>query len=587
MASADFQDFIDEVLEKTDIVDLVSMYSKLKRVGNRFQCLCPLHNDKKTPSFSISPDKQLFHCFGCGAGGNAIHFVMAKEGLDFMDALKLLAERANVPFPDTRTQRNAGSVDRKKRIYEINKVAARFFYDTLKSERGRAGLNYFRARNITPATIKKFGLGYAPDGWESLITHMRERGYHPKELEAAGLAVIRGNGTYYDKFRARVMFPIIDVRGNIIGFGGRVLGGGEPKYLNSPETAVFKKSQNLFGLNFAKNDNSGRILVMEGYMDVISLHQSGITNAVASLGTAFGEEHARLLKKYTTHAVLCYDADEAGQKAADRAGEILVNADIKTRVLVVNDGKDPDEYINKNGADMFRVLIERAKPYTEYKIDKIKQQYNLDDDMEKVEFTQAAAEVIAGIKSSVEAELAVGRLSDELKISPDSIRAEVAEVERRRRSREKTREERAAQSGTRVGASPEAFKQKNAERLLLSLMSEKNVFSEVCAAGIRPEDFSEGMHRRLAEIIYDTYGKTNTINFGDILHGFNPDEVGEAAAVLTDDKNVADKLRAAKDGIDTLVEIKRRRHRDELAAGGNLEELDREFRALKLKKGGN
>ena len=585
--AGDFQDFIDEVLEKTDIVDLVSPYAKLKRVGNRFQCLCPLHNDKKTPSFSISPDKQLFHCFGCGAGGNAIHFVMAKDGLDFMDALKLLAERANVPFPDTRSPsgQSAAKHDKKKRMYEINKTAARFFFDTLRSEKGKAGLNYFKNRGINPATIKRFGLGYAPDSWDGLLGYMSGQGYSPKELAEAGLAVLRENGSYYDKFRNRVMFPIIDVRGNIIGFGGRVIDGGEPKYLNSPETLIFKKSQNLFGLNFAKNDDSGRILIMEGYMDVISLHQGGITNAVASLGTAFGEEHAKLLKKYTTHAVLCYDSDEAGQKAADRAGKILLDADIKTRVLTVNDGKDPDEYINKNGADMFRVLIEQAKPYIEYKIDKIKQQYNLDDDMEKVEFTQAAAEVIVDIKSRVEAELTVKRLADEIKVSQDSVLAEVENVRRRRSRAEKIRETRRVEKNARVGASPEYFKLQNAEKLLLSLMSEKSVFA-AASRKIQPSDFTTELHRRIAEIIYDTYNKGNTFSFNDILSRFDASEVGSVASILADDKNVADKLKASETPIDIIIAAKHKRRQNELLSDGNLEELDKEIQVLKQRKGG-
>ena len=371
--SVDFQDFIDEVVQKNDIVDLISRYVTLKRVGNRFQALCPLHNDKKTPSFSVSPDKQLFHCFGCGAGGTVINFIMAKENLDFMEA----AEK----------NRAAQIHEKKKRMYEMNAEAARFFFNQLIAPENKHALDYLKDRKLLNSTIKSFGLGYAPDSWSALIDFMKTKGYTDEELVEVGLAVKRDNGTYFDKFRDRVMFPIVDLRGNVIGFGGRILRDKEnaPKYLNSPETLIFQKKENLFAMNRAKNTKSGQILAMEGYMDVISLHQNGFDNVVASLGTAFTPQQAELIKRYTDKVVLCYDADEAGQKATDRAGEILREADIKTKVLKITDGKDPDEYIKAKGAGMFQLLVENAESFIEYKVHGIEKKFNLEDPVAKIE----------------------------------------------------------------------------------------------------------------------------------------------------------------------------------------------------------
>ena len=308
--SSDFQSFIDEVIEKNDIVEIVSEYTKLKRVGSRFQALCPLHNDRKSPSFSVSADKQLFHCFGCGAGGTVINFIMAKENLDFMEAVKLLADRARIPMPDTRSaaQRNemAKVHDRKQRMYKMNSDAGKFFYSCLNNPKYAYAMEYFKKRNISMQTINSFGLGYAPDSWNMLLNHLKGLGYTESEIAECGLCVKReSDGSCFDKFRDRVMFPIIDLRGNVIGFGGRIINDKNPdaaKYLNSPETLIFKKKENLFAMNFAKNSKEDKLLIMEGYMDVISLHQKGFTNAVASLGTAFTPEQAQIIKRYKGRA---------------------------------------------------------------------------------------------------------------------------------------------------------------------------------------------------------------------------------------------------------------------------------------------
>ncbi|MBQ7981241.1 MAG: DNA primase [Oscillospiraceae bacterium] len=591
--SVDFQDFIDEVIEKNDIVDLISRYVTLKRVGNRFQALCPLHNDKKTPSFSVSPDKQLFHCFGCGAGGTVVHFIMQKENLDFMEAVKFLAERAGIPVPDYRStaerNRAARLHDKKKRMYEMNAEAGRFFYSQLIDPKNGQALDYLRRRKLTDSTIRRFGLGYAPDSWSALIDFMKAKGYTEDELCEAGLAVKRDNGTAFDKFRDRVMFPILDLRGNVIAFGGRILTDKEnaPKYLNSPETLVFKKKENLFAMNIAKNSKAGKFLLMEGYMDVISLHQNGFDNAVASLGTAFTPQQAEILKKYADKAVLCYDSDEAGQKATDRAGEILREARIKTKVLKVNEGKDPDEYINAKGAEMFGLLIDNAESFIEYKIHNIEKKYNLEDTVEKLEFIEEIAKVFANIKNSVEREIYVKEIARQTGISPDSIGAQVDNLIRRKAASDKTREQRQEKRDfeARTGGRSDLDKMRlyNAEKLLLNLMCEKEIFRGV-KERLEPGDFTEGLHRRLAEIIFEIMNSGETVNPMAVISRFEEQDIGAVSEILSDDKNVDNKLDAARMPLKIVLDYKRKTEEKASAQGGDTAKLQEIMDRLKKDK---
>ncbi len=591
--SVDFQDFIDEVIEKNDIVDLISRYVTLKRVGNRFQALCPLHNDKKTPSFSVSPDKQLFHCFGCGAGGTVVHFIMQKENLDFMEAVKFLAERAGIPIPDYRStaerNRAARLHEKKKRMYEMNAEAGRFFYSQLIDPKNGQALDYLRRRKLNDGTIRRFGLGYAPDSWSALIDFMKTKGYTEEELCEAGLAVKRDNGTVFDKFRDRVMFPILDLRGNVIAFGGRILTDKEnaPKYLNSPETLVFKKKENLFAMNIAKNSKSGKFLLMEGYMDVISLHQNGFDNAVASLGTAFTPQQAEILKKYADKAVLCYDSDEAGQKATDRAGEILREAQIKTKVLKVTEGKDPDEYINAKGAEMFGLLIDNAESFIEYKIHNIEKKYNLEDTVEKLEFIEEIAKVFANIKNSVEREIYVKEIARQTGISPDSIGAQVDNLIRKKAASEKTREQRQEKRDfeARTGGRSDLDKMRlyNAEKLLLNLMCEKDIFRGV-KERLEPGDFTEGLHRRLAEIIFETMNNGESINPMAVISRFEEQDIGAVSEILSDDKNVDNKLDAARMPLKIVLDYKRKTEEKASAQGGDTAKLQEIMDRLKKDK---
>lgn len=596
-SSPDFQNFIDEVIERNDIVEVISAYTQLKRVGSRYQALCPLHNDRKTPSFSVSPDKQLFHCFGCGAGGNVIHFIQRRENLDFMDALKLLADRAHLQMPDTRSPndkaKQARLQDKKQRMYQMNSAAGKYFFKTLTSPQGSAAQEYLKKRELTPATVKRFGLGYADGEWTSLLDYLDSLGFSAQEAEEAGLAVRRENGTYYDKFRDRLMFPIIDLRGNVIGFGGRILveSDNAPKYLNSPETLVFQKSENLYGMNFAKNDNSGYLLLMEGYMDVIALHQSGITNAAASLGTAFTPQQARIVKRYAGKAVLCYDSDEAGQKATLRAGDILTNAEVKTKVLTLTDGKDPDEFIKAKGPDMFRVLIHNAEALIEYKIRRIKEKYNLESDEDKISFIEEAAGVFAEMKNPVEQEVYIKKIARESDVSPDAILTEVRNLERKQQRLTLRREERAEKRSyeERTGGrrNLEQMKIYNAEKLLLNLLTEREVFRRV-SKEIQPEDFSSELHKKLAHILYGIHQRGEPVRASEILEQFEESQLGQVSELLIDDKNVGDKRSAAEMPLQIMKQGLLKSAEQELLKKDELPELQKVVDELKKRKqGGN
>ena len=355
--------FKDELVARSDIVDVVSDYVTLTPKGGSFWGLCPFHGEK-TPSFHVLPDRQLYHCFGCGKGGGVISFVMDVENLPYIDAVRLLAKRAGMEVPEDGMDQ--GRQRQRSRLLALNKEAARFFHSQLHSPVGQGGLQYLQNRGLSRGTMTRFGLGFAPDSWDSLIRAMAQKGFEKRDLLDAGLAVSNKKGGIYDRFRGRVMFPIIDLRGDVIGFGGRVLGDGTPKYLNSPDTPVFNKSRNLFALNLAKNTKQGRLLLTEGYMDTISLHQAGFDCAVASLGTSLTADHAKLLSRFTKEVILCYDGDTAGVQAANRAIPMLEKTGLKVRVLRITGAKDPDEFIKTFGREAFARLLDRSENYVAY-----------------------------------------------------------------------------------------------------------------------------------------------------------------------------------------------------------------------------
>ena len=421
------ESFLTELTERNDIVDVVSGYVRLgKKSGSNLFGLCPFHSEK-TPSFSVSPDKQIYHCFGCGKGGGVINFIMEIENLSFPEAVEFLAKRAGMQMPQEENDRES---KKRSRMLSLNRDAARFFYEQLSSPPGEAARAYMAKRRIGGATAKNFGIGFAPDSWDSLEEAMREKGYSDFEMFDAGLVRKGKNGGFYDTFRNRLMFPVIDVRGNVIGFSGRILGDGEPKYMNSPETLVFNKSRNLFALNLAKKSKSGYIILSEGNIDVVSLHQAGFDSAVASLGTSLTAEQARLISRYTNQVIIAYDNDGAGIKAAQRAIGILEKLDLKVKVLRLSGAKDPDEFIKLKGADAFRNLLEASENQIDYRLRSVTDKYDLSVDEQKVEFLKEASDLVARLPGSVERQVYAMRVAAMVGISAEVV---TKEVERRRK----------------------------------------------------------------------------------------------------------------------------------------------------------
>ena len=430
--------FLQELVERSDIVEVVGSYVRLtKRSGSNQFGLCPFHSEK-TPSFSVSPDKQIYHCFGCGKGGGVINFIMEVENLSFPEAVEFLAKRAGMAIPEEENNRES---KKRRRMLDLNRDAAKFFYSCLSKPEGKPALDYMARRQISPATAKRFGLGYAPDSWDSLIKAMKALGYYDNELFDAGFVRKGKTSGFYDTFRNRLMFPVIDVRGDVIGFSGRILGDGEPKYMNSPETLVFNKSRNLFALNLAKKSKNGYIILAEGNIDVVMMHQAGFDSAVASLGTSLTPEQARLISRYTNEVVIAYDSDGAGKKAAQRAIGLLEKLDVKVKVLSMTGAKDPDEYIKTKGADAFRNLVEKSENHIDYRLQTVTNKYDLTVDEQKVAFLKEASEMVARLSGSVERQVYAMRVASMAGVSPEVVSQE---VERRHRKAVKSAQQKSA-----------------------------------------------------------------------------------------------------------------------------------------------
>lgn len=485
--------FLDELNARSDIVDIVSRYVVLKRQGANYFGLCPFHNEKSA-SFSVSPDKQIYHCFGCGAGGGVINFIMRAEGLEFRDAVRFLADRCGLKMPQESADPQAAH--RRERLLALMKDTARFYYDTLWLPEYTPMQQYFARRGLTRKTMNRFGLGYAPDSFHATMDAMMKKGYTKEELLDAGLAVKNEKGAIYDKFRGRVMFPIIDVRGQVIAFGGRVMDDSKPKYLNSPDTRIFHKGRNLFALNLAKKTQSDYFILAEGYMDVIALHQAGFDSAVASLGTALTEEQARMIARYTKKIIISYDADGAGQAAAQRAIDILKRADLQVNVLRIPGAKDPDEFIKDKGADAFRRLIERSEGHNAYRLEQIAAKFDLTEDDQRVAFVQEAAQMLAAIANSVEREIYTGRAAKLADVTQDAMTVEVRRAMGLRRKRERTAEHRAIRAAVQ-NAQPkdralhyDDVKAARAEEGVLALLFTDAALLEPLAKRLKPEDFT-------------------------------------------------------------------------------------------------
>lgn len=442
--------FLDELNGRLNIVDVVSSYLPLTKKGANYWGLCPFHHEK-TPSFSVNESKQIFHCFGCGKGGGAIRFVMEMDSLSFPEAVRKLAQQEGMEVPDDSPGDGAWR-EKRRRVLELNKETARFYRSMLSDPRGAAVASYIRdKRRISPKFSARFGLGAAPEGWDNLITAMRDKGYDKADLIDAGLAVAGKNGGVYDKYRNRLMLPVIDVRGDVIGFTSRVMDDSTPKYLNTPETAIFKKRSILYGLNYAKNTKRPNFILVEGNIDVITLHQAGFDNTVATMGTALTEDHVRLLERYTKELVLCYDNDAAGEDATQRAIALLKNSDIGVRVLrlpnkQMPDGtlgkQDADDYIKSFGPGAFEGLMEGSANSAQYRLDVVRGQFDLSRDDQRSAYLQAAAEVIASLPSPVEREVYAGRCAEEARVSKDAVLQEVDGLRKKRVRQARRQEER-------------------------------------------------------------------------------------------------------------------------------------------------
>ena len=423
--------FLQELKDRSDMTEIASSYVNLKRRGRNMVGLCPFHGEK-TPSFNIYPENGSFYCFGCGVGGDVITFIMKIENLDYIDAVKYLAQRAGMTMPEDTFDDSMSNL--RKRIFEANREAARFFYKNLYSEAGREGLEYFHGRALTDKTIRHFGLGYADSNRYSLCGHLKTLGFRNNEIVSANLAFQNKNGGISDRFNDRVMFPIIDLRGNVIAFGGRIMTNQKPKYLNTSDTPVFKKSANLFSLNNAKNSDDRTLILCEGYMDVIAVNQAGFPNAVATLGTALTQEQALLMKRYADEVIICYDSDEAGQKATARAITFLRNAGLNIKVINIPQGKDPDEFLRnkgENGHDAFKNVIEGSGNDIEYRLTKLRRNYNLKEAEGKVAFLSEAVKILATLDNSIEQDVYISKLCKELEVTPDAVRQQLKKVSRK------------------------------------------------------------------------------------------------------------------------------------------------------------
>ncbi|MBC8609787.1 DNA primase [Massilimaliae timonensis] len=527
--------FIQQLLLHCDIEDVVSSYLPLKREGRNQKTLCPFHSEK-TPSMVIYPNTQSFYCFGCGAGGDVISFVMRIENLDYVEAVHFLAKRAGLTVPEDGESDKTGQM--KTRILEINRETARFFHHCLKSPAGKAGYDYFKNRQLSDKTITKYGLGYAPDSWNALRDHLRKKGFSYPEMEAACVVVKGKKGSYYDQFRNRVMFPIIDLRGNVIAFGGRVLDDSKPKYLNSPDTLVFKKSRNLFSLNFAKNQKGNRLILAEGYMDVISINAAGFENVVATLGTALTAEQARLISKYATEVVIAYDSDEAGQKATHRAINLLSEVGVSAKILKMSGAKDPDEYIKKFGARRFEMLLDDAGNVVEFELNKLKAAYDLENTSDKVEYVRRSISVISSIQNRMEREVYAGLVSKDTGVSVASILSQVDSAIKRKRRQQEKDEWNSIQKETRAATdriNPEKanfYKEALAEEQIIAYLLRNPEDTVQILSQIREEDFVTSFNRKVLSCMISLFQANNEIVLSALTPYFIQPEMGRISQIL-------------------------------------------------------
>lgn len=520
------EELVEEIRERNDIVEVIGTYVKLQKKGSSYFGLCPFHNEK-SPSFSVSPGKQMYYCFGCGEGGNVISFVMKYENYSFIEAVQMLASRAGIELPQvTRSKEEKENADKRSQILTINTLAAKFYYYMLKSEKGAFAYHYLRGRELSDNTITGFGLGYSDKYSDSLYKYMKSKGYKDDILKETGLFTFEEKGVH-DKFWNRVMFPIMDVNNKVIAFGGRVMGDGKPKYLNSPETKVFDKSRNLYGLNIARTSRKDYLLICEGYMDVISLHQAGFNNAVAALGTSFTSGHASLIKRYAKEVVLTFDSDGAGIKAALRAIPILREAGLSIKVLSMKPYKDPDEFIKALGPEAYEERIEKATNYFIFQVGTLMNEYNLDDPSEKTEFHNKVADMLLEFEDEIERNNYLESVCRIFNIPLDGLRQLVKKKGLNYIGKKQREEKETIKSGNKEKEEAVVLAQ---QILLTWLIEEKNIFESV-AKYVSPSDFSDDFYKRVAGIFWAQM-EENEANPAKIIDNFQDEDEHKKVAAL-------------------------------------------------------
>lgn len=580
-------EFLRELGERNRIEDVASPYVNLRRQGKNLLGLCPFHNEK-SPSFVVYPENNSFYCFGCNKGGDVISFVMGVENLDFTEAVKLLAQRSGMTLPEEGGDFSMSRL--RTRILEINRESGRFYFGVLSTPEGKAGLNYFKSRGLDPKTIRHFGLGYAPDTGFALTNHLRELGYTKDELLQSDMVRLSKNGNLYDRYRNRVMFPIIDLRGNVVAFGGRVLGDGTPKYINTSDTPVYHKGSGLFALNFAKNANSEQLILAEGYMDVIALHRAGFTNAIATLGTALTEEQARVMRRYAKEVVICYDSDQAGRRATQRAIPLLKDAGLKVRVITVPGNKDPDEFFRsdpKDGVTRFKRLIQESGNDTEYRLSVVRGKYDLTaEDGKKQYLQEAVTQVLSTLRDQIELDVYAGKLSVETGVGKESIMASAqraaSQVARQRR-REEVRAQREVVA-SRTVANPEKKRHLRAalaEEGILAYLFRNQDRAEALEQRLPPEKWITPWGRRVYTLLL---GKTKQgdVTLSGMAEELTPDELSELSRVLVERREVPPSWNDVE-GFCKIIESEALGNREKLKDASQ-EDLRRYLEELKNRK---
>lgn len=544
--------FLQELRLKTDVVDLISSYVSLKKRGNTYVGLCPFHNEK-TPSFTVYENTQSFYCFGCGAGGDGVSFMRKIENLDYIDAVKVLAQRAGMQMPD---EGYDDSLSKKRRvILQINRETARFYHNYMMSERGKVGLQYFLNRGLSQKTIRHFGLGYAPNNWDELFKHLKSKGYNVSDMLTAGV-VRKGEKGYYDYFRNRVMTPIIDVRGNFIAFGGRVLDDSKPKYINTSDTLVYKKTNEVFGLNYAKDSGKDSLILCEGYMDVIAMHQAGFTNAVAGCGTALTNEQVRLLSRYAKEIILVYDNDEAGQKALNKAISLFDQVDVKISIPTLSGGKDPDEIIKNFGRARFADMLENSSNEVEFAIMKLRRGFNLQTTQGKSQFASEAVKILANA-TPIERDLYLSRLSDELGIEKRAFQAQLAEYRSRMAKGQKKREYNKIIDDDLRRTRKESFE---ADTSTVSLKAQARVIGllmtypdcYLLCKNLSPDEFTVGFYRKAYETVIQRIKDNLSLELIMFNEVFTDEEMGKFTQLVSVSQNSSNPKKEFTDCINVI-----------------------------------